>query len=133
MPNIEAISTPNLRKTLLKLEILEVSALIGTGGFALWQSELLPTVMVVGTLAGIAAWHKIRGLKDQKSNQTALSLSPTGIIEKPEPPPIDDVQNVQDTLQAIYDGDLDPSIKANSKHARRRIKKRLKRTLPRHS
>ncbi len=131
MSNIEARPTENLTRTLLKLEILEVSALIGTGGFALMQGEIMPTVMAVCTLTGLAAWHTIHFLKDRKSNQTELPLSQTRIVEVSEPPPIDVNQSVQETLRAIYDGDLDPSIKAISKHARRRIKKRLSKAPPR--
>ncbi len=115
MPNIEVRPTANLTGALLKLEILEVSALIGTGGFALWQNELLPTVMAVGTIIGLTAWHKIHSLKDQKSNQTALPLSQEAVEPAtPAPSPLDDAESVRETLRAIHDGDSFPSFRADS-------------------
>lgn len=133
MLNKEALPNTKLRNVFQKFEILEISALIGTGGFAVLQGELLPTVMAVGALAGIAAWHTIHVWKDRKSNQTALTLS--DVVEQPTQisPSDNTAESVRETLDAIHEGDLFPSIKAPSKHARRRIKKRLGRTSPRHS
>lgn len=142
MFNKEALPTANLRKTLLKFEILEIGALIGTGGFAVIQGELLPTVMAVGTLAGLAAWHAIHIWNDRKSNQTALPMPQTeiegGLSEAAELPtalflPDDAAVSIQETLDAIHDGDLFPKIIGTKKHSRRRIAKRLSKTSPRHS
>lgn len=133
----EALPAANLRKELIQMEILEVSALIGTGGFALWQGELLPTVMAVGTLAGLAAWHTVHKLKNRKLDQTDLILQ-TAIVEDgalievdpsaSEPLSTELVDNneasVTETLIAIAVGNENPQIIGPRPSSRNRSRRR---------
>lgn len=121
------------RNFLIKVEALEILALVGSGSFALSQGEVGLTLGAVGTIVGLAAWHRHNWLRNQADragdvvpetkslppNETPSSLLQEVYIFDP----VADKISVAGTKEAIAEAEKYPML-ASSKMGRRPKRKK---------
>lgn len=105
------LPTEPIRQFLRYVEAAEIVTLVGTGAIAYFSGELVPTVMAVGIVVGLAAWHghhfKDRSNSSDSQNPPNQDMSSRPMVFKQ--PPED--SGLATTLEVIRDAEEHPIFK----------------------
>lgn len=103
------LPTEPIRQFLRYVEAAEIVTLVGTGAIAYFSGELVPTVMAVGIVVGLAAWHGHHFIKGRFNSSDSQNPPNQDISNRPmvfRPMPRD--PQLEATLDAIRDAKQHP-------------------------